>query len=125
MRSVNLFQVDTFTDSIFGGNPAGVILTEVWLTENQMQLIANENNLAETAFIIPKKEDYRIRWFTPEIEVQLCGHATLAAGFVLKKMYSVSKDPIVEGGPRSIFASFLFASVIFNFFCLFSRKCTP
>jgi len=94
MRSIKLFQVDTFTDSIFGGNPAGVILSDVWLTENQMQLIANENNLAETAFIIPQKEDYKIRWFTPEIEVQLCGHATLAAGFVLKKMYSVSKDPI-------------------------------
>ena len=91
MRSIKLFQVDTFTDSIFGGNPAGVILSDVWLTENQMQLIANENNLAETAFIIPQKEDYRIRWFTPEIEVQLCGHATLAAGFVLKKMYSVVK----------------------------------
>ena len=61
MRSIKLFQVDTFTDSIFGGNPAGVILSDVWLTENQMQLIANENNLAETAFIIPQKEDYRIR----------------------------------------------------------------
>ena len=94
MRSIRLFQVDTFTEKIFGGNPAGVILTDKWLTENQMQSIANENNLAETAFIIPYREGYKIRWFTPEIEIKLCGHATLAAGFILKKIFSVDKNPI-------------------------------
>jgi PhzF family phenazine biosynthesis protein len=77
-----LYQVDAFTDHLFGGNPAGIIILEAWPEDQLMQSIANENNLAETAFIVPEGNDFRIRWFTPTSEVDLCGHATLAAAFV-------------------------------------------
>lgn len=79
---MNLYQVDAFTDKVFGGNPAAVIPMEEWPSDQLMQSIALENNLAETAFIVPEGNDYRIRWFTPAVEVDLCGHATLASAFV-------------------------------------------
>ena len=94
MRSLTLYQVDAFTDTIFGGNPAAVCLLDEWLPEEQMQAIGNENNLAETAFVVRQGKEYHIRWFTPEVEVELCGHATLAAAFVLKKIKQVS-DPVL------------------------------
>jgi len=78
--------VDAFTDSVFGGNPAAVIITESWLSDTQMQSIASENNLSETAFLVMSKPNtYQIRWFSPVTEIAFCGHATLASAFVLFK----------------------------------------
>lgn len=78
-----IYQVDAFADRPFSGNPAAVVPLSEWLTDQQMQAIAEENNLAETAFVVDAAEGYRIRWFTPMVEVDLCGHATLAAAHVL------------------------------------------
>lgn len=78
-----MFQIDAFTDKLFGGNPAAVCVLDNWLPENLMQAIAAENNLAETAFIVKTGNDYDIRWFTPMVEVDLCGHATLASAHVV------------------------------------------
>ena len=81
-----LYQVDAFTDKLFGGNPAAVIPLEKWLDDNLMQTIAMENNLSVTVFFVPSTEpgiDYDIRWFTPVLEINLCGHATLASAYIL------------------------------------------
>jgi len=80
---IRLFQIDAFTDKLFGGNPAAVCPLNHWLPDVLMQQIAMENNLAETAFFIRENGSFEIRWFTPEIEVDLCGHATLASAFVI------------------------------------------
>jgi PhzF family phenazine biosynthesis protein len=77
------YQVNAFTGAGFKGNPAGVCILDHWIEEKMMQDIAFENNLAETAFIVRNKLNFDIRWFTPRVEVDLCGHATLAAAFVL------------------------------------------
>ncbi len=69
--NIPIFQVDAFTDKMFSGNPAAVCLLEEWLTESQMQAIAAENNLSETAFLVPQGDDYALRWFTPQCEVRL------------------------------------------------------
>lgn len=79
-----LYQVDAFAEQVFEGNPAAVIPLDDWIEEDLMQKIAMENNLSETAFIVRNDEDYHIRWFTPEYEIDLCGHATLAAAYVIK-----------------------------------------
>jgi len=81
--SIPIFQVDAFTNRVFQGNPAAVCLLPEWLADNLMQAIAAENNLAETAFVVPRGNAWHIRWFTPRLEVDLCGHATLASAFVL------------------------------------------
>jgi PhzF family phenazine biosynthesis protein len=78
-----LYQVDAFADGAFTGNPAAVCPLDAWLPDDLMQSIAAENNLSETAFFVPEGEGYRLRWFTPTTEVDLCGHATLASGFVV------------------------------------------
>lgn len=83
MTTLSLYQVDAFTDRLFGGNPAAVVPLENWLDDDLMQAIAGENNLAETAFFVPEGDGYRIRWFTPQCEVPLCGHATLASAWVI------------------------------------------
>jgi len=76
--------IDAFTDKLFGGNPAGVCLPDNWPTDSVMQNIAAENNLSETAFLVKQENgSYRLRWFTPTLEIDLCGHATLASAFVL------------------------------------------
>ncbi len=80
---LRFYQIDAFTSERFKGNPAGVVLSDVSLPEVLMQAIAAENNLAETAFVQLKDEPMRLRWFTPTVEVDLCGHATLASAFVL------------------------------------------
>jgi PhzF family phenazine biosynthesis protein len=80
---VPLYQVDAFTNRRFGGNPAAVCPLDTWLPDDVMQAIAAENNLAETAFFVPRGPDFDLRWFTPAVEVDLCGHATLATGHVL------------------------------------------
>ncbi|MFA6128635.1 MAG: PhzF family phenazine biosynthesis protein [Bacteroidales bacterium] len=80
---MKIFQVDAFTARLFCGNPAGVVPLDEWLEDEVMQRIAMENNLAETAFFVPAGEGFHIRWFTPKVEVDLCGHATLATAHVL------------------------------------------
>lgn len=80
-----LYQVDAFASEVFRGNPAAVVPLERWLDDNAMQAIAAENNLSETAFIVKNGGRYRIRWFTPVREVDLCGHATLASAFVITR----------------------------------------
>ena len=75
--------IDVFTDRLFGGNPAGVCLLETWLPDGLLQSIAAENNLSETAFLVKRDNYYELRWFTPAIEIDLCGHATVASAFVL------------------------------------------
>ena len=79
-----LYQVDAFTDQLFAGNPACIVPLDDWLPEENMLKIAQENAVAETAFFIIKEDHVALRWFTPEIEMDLCGHATLATGHVLK-----------------------------------------
>jgi PhzF family phenazine biosynthesis protein len=80
---MKIYQADAFTDKVFSGNPAAVCPLSEWLPAERMQQIAMENNLSETAFVVKNKGYYEIRWFTPSVEVDLCGHATLAAAFVL------------------------------------------
>ena len=77
------YVVDIFTDRLFGGNPAGVCLLDEWLDGSVMQSIAAENNLSETAFLVKREDYYDLRWFTPEIEIDLCGHATMGCAYVL------------------------------------------
>lgn len=93
-REIDMYQVDAFTDRPFSGNPAAVCPLDAWLEEETMQAIAAENNLAETAFIVPEGEDYRIRWFTPTVEIDLCGHATLASGHVIFKHLDPARDAV-------------------------------
>ncbi len=83
---LKLYQVDAFTHKLFGGNPAAVVPLKKWLPDELMQQLGMENNLAETVFFVPSEKkgvDYDIRWFTPVLEINLCGHATLASAFVL------------------------------------------
>lgn len=80
---LDIYQIDAFANHVFEGNPAAVIPLDEWLDDGLMQLIAAENNLAETAFFVEEDAGYRIRWFTPTVEVDLCGHATLASAYVL------------------------------------------
>jgi len=95
MQKIKIFQVDAFTDKLFKGNPAAVCPLESWMDATLMQSIAAENNLAETAFIVPKDKGFEIRWFTPMVEVDLCGHATLASAYVLFNCLNYIGDEIV------------------------------
>ena len=76
---ISYFEVDAFANRAFQGNPAGICPLEKWLDDATMQNIAAENNLAETAFFVPRGDDFDLRWFAPEVEIDLCGHATLAS----------------------------------------------
>lgn len=98
---MKIYQIDAFSKSVFSGNPAAVCPLEEWLSDAIMQKIAAENNLAETAFYIQNGNQYEIRWFTPKIEVDLCGHATLAAAFVLFNYENHSDNLIEFFSPRS------------------------
>jgi len=89
-----MYQVDSFSDKLFAGNPAAVVLLGEWFPDETLQSIAAENNLSETAFVIPQREGFGLRWFTPAIEVDLCGHATLATAFVLFEEKGVESDSI-------------------------------
>ncbi|HEY9079019.1 PhzF family phenazine biosynthesis protein [Magnetovibrio sp.] len=85
-NTIPLYQIDSFTADLFAGNPAAVCPTDAWLSDEVMQKLAAENNLSETAYVVPDTTgvaDYGLRWFTPETEVDLCGHATLATAWVL------------------------------------------
>jgi PhzF family phenazine biosynthesis protein len=83
MARIPYFEVDAFASKLFRGNPAGICPLARWLDDALMQNIAAENNLAETAFFVPRGNDYDLRWFSPTIEIDLCGHATLASAFIL------------------------------------------
>ena len=92
---MKLYQVDAFSNKVFGGNQAAICPLKEWLPESIMQKIAAENNLSETAFFVPEKEGFHIRWFTPITEVDLCGHATLASAHVLFNHEQYSKKEII------------------------------
>jgi PhzF family phenazine biosynthesis protein len=90
-----IYQVDAFTGRLFGGNPAAVVPLEAWLPDETLAAIAAENNLAETAFFLPGAEVVPLRWFTPTVEVDLCGHATLASAHVMLRHYRPAAERIV------------------------------
>jgi PhzF family phenazine biosynthesis protein len=89
-----IYQVDAFTEKLFSGNPAAVMPLQQWLPDHLMQSIATENNLSETVFFVPTANGYHIRWFTPTVEIELCGHATLAAAYVLFEILCESRNTI-------------------------------
>ena len=97
---LKIYQVDAFTNKLFGGNPAAVCPLEKWLPDKTLQSIAAENNLAETAFYVKTEKGFHIRWFTPKSEVNLCGHATLATAFVMFNQERYKND-IIEFDSRS------------------------
>src|SRR5215472_12201337 len=100
-----IFQVDAFTKRRFGGNPAAVMPLRTFLADGILQAIAAENNLAETAFLVPENGDYRLRWFTPTVEVPLCGHATLASAAVVMERLEPSRTCVVfhsVSGPLTV-----------------------
>ncbi|MES2848507.1 MAG: PhzF family phenazine biosynthesis protein [Bacteroidota bacterium] len=94
---LTLYQIDAFTSKLFGGNPAAVIPLEKWIDDILMQQLATENNLSETVFFVPlknKEADFEIRWFTPALEINLCGHATLASAYVLYNILDFNKPEL-------------------------------
>lgn len=92
---LELYQIDAFTNQIFGGNPACVVPLQEWLPDTILLQIAKENAVAETAFFIPKDNQFQLRWFTPDIEMDLCGHATLATAHALKTILNHRENSIV------------------------------
>ena len=101
-----MWQVDAFAERRFEGNPAAVCPLERWLDTAEMQAIAMENNLAETAFFVREGDDHAIRWFTPAVEMDLCGHATLASGWVLMEKLEPSRQEVTfasKSGPLRVF----------------------
>ncbi|MEE8271348.1 MAG: PhzF family phenazine biosynthesis protein [Alphaproteobacteria bacterium] len=92
--SLPLYQVDAFTGAVFAGNPAAVCPLDDWLPDAMLQSIAAENNLSETAYFVPDGDGYALRWFTPAAEVDLCGHATLASGFVIMTLLQPGRDSV-------------------------------
>ncbi len=109
MTTLPLYQVDAFADAPFAGNPAAVCPLDAWLPDATLQAIAMENNLSETAFLVPAapgaEADYELRWFTPTREVDLCGHATLASGFVLMNCLAHAVDAVrfdSRSGPLTV-----------------------
>ena len=98
---LEIFQVDAFTSKPFGGNPAAVVPLESWLPDETMLDIAAENNLAETAFFVKNGDGYDIRWFTPKVEVNLCGHATLASAHVIFNELKIETEAIRFHSHRS------------------------
>src|SRR3954466_3567896 len=89
-----IYKVDAFTLRLFGGNPAAVCPLNEWFPEETMQKLAAENNLSETAFFVNEGNQYHIRWFTPEFEIDLCGHATLASAYVIFNHLNHPSDTI-------------------------------
>jgi PhzF family phenazine biosynthesis protein len=89
-----IYQIDAFAPRVFGGNPAAIVPLDSWLPDNVMQAIAAENNLAETAFFVAEGENYGLRWFTPTVEVDLCGHATLASAHLIFSKLSPGREEV-------------------------------
>src|SRR3990167_1220247 len=105
MQPIHLFQVDAFTDKLFHGNPAAICLLTEWFNDELLQAIAIENNLSETAFVLEEDQGFHIRWFPPNGEGSLCGHATLAAGFVLFDLNRITQNVLQFSslsGPLSV-----------------------
>ena len=98
---IPIYHVDAFTDRVFAGNPAAVCLLAAWLPPEVLQAIAAENNLSETAFLVPRQDGYEIRWFSPAVEIDLCGHATLASGHVAFNHLNPSRGEVRFLSPRS------------------------
>jgi PhzF family phenazine biosynthesis protein len=92
--SLTVFHVDAFTARPFSGNPAAVCPLAGWLDDGLLQAVATENNLSETAYIVPHGDHYELRWFTPRCEVKLCGHATLASAFVVLQILETKRDSV-------------------------------
>lgn len=92
--SIPIYQADAFTSQLFGGNPAAICPLTEWLSDEVMQKIARENNLAETAFFVPAANGFKLRWFTPEFEIDLCGHATLASAHILFTELGYAQDTV-------------------------------
>lgn len=100
-----IFQIDAFTTRRFAGNPAAVVPMNRFLDDATLQVIAAENNLAETAFLVPEGGDYRLRWFTPTVEVPLCGHATLASAAAVMERLEPGRDQVIfhtASGPLTV-----------------------
>ncbi|NLY46244.1 MAG: PhzF family phenazine biosynthesis protein [Tissierella sp.] len=98
MKTLKIYQIDVFTDEPFKGNPAAVCILEEEISENHMKLIAAEMNLSETAFVLPMNEEsdtYSLRWFTPEVEVPLCGHGTIGTAKVLFDIFKIESEEII------------------------------
>ena len=93
-NALQIFQIDAFTSEIFKGNPACVMPLDNWLPDDTLLKIAKENNVSETAFFIKKEDHFYLRWFTPEIEMDLCGHATLATAYCLRNHLNYKKDSV-------------------------------
>ena len=89
-----IYQIDAFASAVFKGNPAAVVPLEAWLPDATLQSIALENNLSETAYFVREGEGWRLRWFTPSVEVDLCGHATLASAYLILTRISPSLDRV-------------------------------
>lgn len=98
---LKIFQVDAFADELFKGNPAAVVPLSAWIDEKLMQKIAFENNLSETVFFVQSGDIFEIRWFTPIVEVDICGHATLASAYVLFNHLGYVNNKIIFHSPRS------------------------
>jgi predicted PhzF superfamily epimerase YddE/YHI9 len=102
---VPIFQIDAFADRAFAGNPAAVMLLNAFFPDRMLQAIAAENNLAETAFLVPSDDDYLLRWFTPTVEVPLCGHATLASAAAIMERIEPGRSQVVfhtASGPLTV-----------------------
>lgn len=99
--NIPLYQVDAFTDQVFGGNPAAVCPLKEWIDSDTMQKIAQENNLSETAFFVQKDDAFEIRWFTPKVEINLAGHPTLATAWVIYNELNHQNDKIRFVSPLS------------------------
>jgi PhzF family phenazine biosynthesis protein len=121
-----LFQVDAFTTRRFAGNPAAVMPLEVFPEDSVMQAVAGENNLAETAFLVPDGDDFRIRWFTPLVEVPLCGHATLASAAVVMERLQPGRREVIfhsASGPLPVRRSE--TGYVLNFPARPAQPCEP
>jgi PhzF family phenazine biosynthesis protein len=102
---LKVYIANAFSEIKFSGNPAAVVPLKEWLSDSQMQQIAAQNNLAETVYVVPLGNDYEIRWFTPTVEVDLCGHATLAAAHVMFEHLGYNRDQIIfhsKSGPLKV-----------------------
>ena len=102
---IEIFHVDSFAKTLFTGNPAAVCILPSWISDDYLCKIAAENNLSETAYLVPSGDNYEIRWFTPTTEVDLCGHATLASGYVISRFFNPNVRSIrfsSKSGPLAV-----------------------
>jgi PhzF family phenazine biosynthesis protein len=123
---LKLFQIDAFADRVFVGNPAAVCPLDSWLPDKQLQLIASENNLSETAYYVPEKDGFRLRWFTPMSEINLCGHATLATAYVLFNIIGINQSTIrfyTRSGELDV--EKMGNDIVMNFPALSWQECEP